>query len=369
MFSNSIEVNHSRQRITSDKEVRFRMGGEFAGRASRMVALLDRDIFVLSRGVRIRSTSPDREPVELRAKRLTYNRQEHLVRAEGGVVFRRGNDYLRADRIHFYLTEDEKTLRFISGKWGLSAGMTQDFGQGIVRTSEIEADEFSVLFDEQGDPLEIELLGTSSGVATLRSTNEASVVRTMTAPTLSGQFENGELVHAEAWEGVRIREYLTFAPEMILRWVCGQRAVVDFNSDGDISEAVFEDRVEFRQGQAVAHADRIDMSEEPYLIRMTGNPSRFENAPRSADRSPHYPGRLGRGGPRHRRRAGTLLPGGQHDLALGSGREGTGAGRVRRGKLESRKAELQVRAERALVAGRTICCWPKRSKRCRTQRW
>ena len=276
--SESIQVTKSSKRVTSLKEVHFSMAGEFVGRANRMVAFLDRDIFVLSRGVRMRSTSPDREPIELRCKRLTYDRNEHLVRAEGDVVFSRGDDYLRADRLHFYLTEDESALRFISGRWGLTAVMHQDYGQGMLRKSEIEADEFSVLLDpESGDPLEMELLGTTSGVATLRTTNEAAEVRTLTAPVISGRFVDGELSHAEAWEGVRLREHLAFVPDLILRWICGQRATIDFNAEGEIVEALFDDRVELRQGQAVAHGDRIEMSEQPYVIRMTGSPARFEN--------------------------------------------------------------------------------------------
>jgi lipopolysaccharide transport protein LptA/LPS export ABC transporter protein LptC len=276
--SDRVEIGHSSQRVTSPDEVRFSMAGEFVGRAGHMVAILKRDRFILSRGVTLRSTSPDREPVELRARRLIYNRNEHLVRAEGNVVFRRGGDYLRADRIHFYLSEDESKLLFISGRWGLEAGMAQNYGQGIKRTAEIEADEFSVSFEPgSGDPHEVELRSKGQGVATLRTTDEASVVRTFTAPVIVGLFKDGDLSHVEAYETVRIREHLAFAPDLILRWICGQRAIVDLNSDGEIVEGRFDDKVEFRQGQSVAHADHIKMSEAPYLVEMIGTPARFAN--------------------------------------------------------------------------------------------
>jgi len=274
--TDGLSMGRSGNSVTSSSPVSFSMAGEFAGTAQRLIARLDRDLFKLSQGVELFSTSPDREPIRLRCKRLTFDRRQGLLHTEGDVEFSRGESWVRADRIVFYVTEDENSIRYISGRWGLRASFVKSFGQSLVRRSSVRADEFSVLLDpDTGEPLEAEILGGRDNGARISMTDETSAVRVIRAPIMQARFQSGELRHVDASDHVQIHEYLEFAPEQSLRWACGKRAEVDFDADGEMHHAILNDRVEFRQGRSLAKGDRVEMSAEPYTVQMVGDPARF----------------------------------------------------------------------------------------------
>ena len=144
----------------------------------------------------------------------------------------------------FHLTEDESAIRYISGRWGLTARLAQGFGQRLGRKSEIAADEFSVLLDpDTGKPIEAEMIARPAKVVRLTMVDETRLARLITSPIIHVRYGDGEVRHAEAFKRVQNREILDFSPARSLRWACGERAVVDFDASGDMRQAVYSERV------------------------------------------------------------------------------------------------------------------------------
>jgi lipopolysaccharide export system protein LptA len=250
------------------------MAGEFAGRARHLIANFNQEVYTLSGRVEIDSISPEREPIRLRAQRLVYERGDLVVRATGDVRFDQGGSHLTAPTMLFHLTEDERTVRFVSAHEGVEARLVERIGTAIERRLEVSGDELSVVFDPvSGDPVEAEVRAGGGRRARMASVDEASQVRSLLAPVLHARFTGGELSYAEAYGTVHLREYLAFDPSHVLNWGCGERAEVSFAADGSIDEASFYERVEFRNRQALARGDRLDMTGEPYEITMVGEPA------------------------------------------------------------------------------------------------
>lgn len=279
MRTEGLEMGPTRNTVISDADVSFRMAGEFVGRANRMTAYLDDDIFKLSEGVRLTSTSPDRESVTLTCNRLTFNRANGTVRAEGRVEFSQGASYVHSRRMVFHLTDDERGIRYINGRWGLRARFFSGFGSGMTRQHDVFADRFSAVLDpETNELVEAEMVAERSTDVRLQMIDETGLARHFAASVIHALFRDGELRHAEASGPVRMREFLEFSPSHILKWACARNAVVDFDAAGEIEHAVFIEKVEFRDGQSVGKGDRVELTGDPYVTEMVGQPARFFNA-------------------------------------------------------------------------------------------
>lgn len=276
--SRVMSMSRRGQMVTSRTPVRFRMAGEYEGRARRLQANLDNDLFLLDGAVQIHSTSAEREPVRMTAKRIAYHRQDGMIRAVGDVRFVGAGGFLRAAEMQFFLTEDEAHVRYVSAQQGVTGRFVKRFGESLYRTAEIDADELAVVLDPAtGDPLEAELR-SPEGVARLAATDEASMVRQMTAPVVHARFRGGEVRYAEAVGLVHLREYPSFDAANTITWGCGQRAEVWFDASGEIQQARFYERVEFRQARGLANGDRLDLSPDSAEMTMVGEPARFVNA-------------------------------------------------------------------------------------------
>jgi lipopolysaccharide export system protein LptA len=278
--TDGLSMGQTHQVVNSLSAVTFNMAGEFVGQARQLRADLDRDLFVLTGNVRIRTTNPGREPAALRCNRLTLDRETGVVRAEGNARFYSGENYLESERIVFQLTEDERQIEYVSGRWGLKARQVKRFGhRQLTRTTTIEADQFSLRLDPgTGDPVEAEIVATREATTQLTTTDETGLARELTAPVIHARFSDGELRRAESSGHVQVREFLTFAPGQTLRWACGEQVVVDFDAAGEIRQAEFLDRVEFRQGRSIAKADRLELTGETQTIEMVGSPARLISA-------------------------------------------------------------------------------------------
>lgn len=275
LFAEGLSMGRQAQTITSQSPVRFIMAGEFMGRARNLRANLGREIFTLSGQVAINSTSPEREPIRLTCGKLSYDRDAGLLRTSGNVRFERGGSYLHAPEMQFHLTEDERKVRYVSAQDGVAALSLRRIGATIERQLELTGDELAAVIDpDSGEPLEAEVRTAGGQIVRLWTTDETSLVRSLTAPVLHARFVDGELSYAEAYESVHLREFLAFDRSHILNWACGERAEVSFAPDGEIRQATFHGRVEFRNAQGLAQGDRIDMTGEPYRITMMGDPAR-----------------------------------------------------------------------------------------------
>jgi lipopolysaccharide export system protein LptA len=274
LSARTLTIGRRGHNVVSRDPVSFRMAGEFVGRASNLRADLKRDIFYLFGNVSVSSVSPLREPVQMSCNRLTYEREARLVELTGDVRFHTGDSHIWAPAVQFLLTDADK-VRHVAAQRGVAALYVKRFGRDLVRRTELTGDELAVAVDpESGDPTEGEVRSRAQRTARVWTTDEASVVRSLAAPVLHARFLDGEISYAEAHGTVHLRETLSFDHSRILRWACGDRAEVHFRPDGEIREATFYERVEFRDAQGLALADRIDMTGEPYEIVMRGEPAR-----------------------------------------------------------------------------------------------
>ncbi|MDX1644561.1 MAG: LPS export ABC transporter periplasmic protein LptC [Thermoanaerobaculia bacterium] len=264
--------------VTSNSPVRFRMAGEFRGSARQMEADLERDLFMLSDAVEVTSVSTERDALQLTAKRLAFHRAGGFIRAVGDVRFQHAGSFLRAAYMEFFLTDDERHLRYIAARQGVRGSFLKRFGLQLVRSVELEGHELAVVLDPAtGDPIEAEIRSPDA-VARLASIDEGALVRQLVAPVLQARFEDGDVRYAEAVGLVHLREFPAFDPGYLLTWGCGERAEVWLDPAGQVRQARFYERVEFRQAGGLVNADRIDLSPDSAEMTMVGSPARFVSA-------------------------------------------------------------------------------------------
>ena len=276
MITERLNMTNRGRWVESTAAVSFSMAGEFRGRARRVVGQIKRDLFRLMDNVEIFSTSPVRDPIRLTCDRLIFDRQEGFIHAMGSVSFEIGKTYFRGPEMRFFLTEDESQIRYVAGDQGVDIRFVREFSGGVTRTAEVSGESFAAIIDPAtGDPVEAEIRSKGGRPSRLWTTDESSVVRLLTAPILHATFQNGEISRAEAFDGVHMREFFAFDRNHVVRWGCGDRMEADFTKDGEIKVATFHERVEFRSLQATINADRVDMTNDPYEITMTGDPARM----------------------------------------------------------------------------------------------
>ena len=274
LLSGGLSIGRRAQVVTSDTPVSFKMAGEFVGRSRNLSADLKREIFTLTGRVAVQSISPEREPILLTCRRLSYDRAKQIARTSGNVRFAQGGSHLSAPEMYFHMTEDESNVRFISAPSTVEIYYLRRIGRRIERTLEVTGDELALNLDPvTGKPVEGEIRSRGGRRARLWSTDETSLVRSMVAPVLHALFEDGEISYAEAYGTVFMREYLAFDRDFIFNWACGDRAEVTFTGDGEIEEASFHERVDLRNRQGRVRADRLDMTGSPERKVMRGEPA------------------------------------------------------------------------------------------------
>lgn len=281
LVADGLELREEGELLVSSSPVEFKFLGRYTGRADRLRITPGTNIFVLAGDVEVDTFPGDASPMSLRCHRFTFERDTHLLRADGDVSLTRGDDILNARRISVILTEDESQIQFIEARWNVRGKLFQPAEDGQMNRVEMRGRELTVEF-EMGteDPRTAELMTSKNRPANLTLIDESGLARRIDAEHLIGSFVSGALRRAEAFDNVEITELLTFDESTVFRTACGDQAVATFSAAGELSEVVLDGAVTLYQDGVSgfgdqAHADMIagemEMTGKPALLMRRGD--------------------------------------------------------------------------------------------------
>ena len=273
LTADGLELVDDGRIIVSSSPVRFRFLDRFRGKADRLRITPGRNIFILAGHVSVETLSGDASPMSLQCRRFAFERDRRLLRAEGGVRLRRGDDYLRTRRLTVTLSQDERRIEFIQARWDVFGGFLQPAEDGSTSVVTLEGRELSVTLEGDPEvPKKAELLRGPYGPAVLSVKDASGLRRRIKADYLVGDFTDGDLRQAQGLDGVEMDEFLDVDPEIILRSACGDSAVANF-AKGELDSFSLEGDVELHGDALQATGDRVDMADPESEVVLTGEPA------------------------------------------------------------------------------------------------
>ncbi|HLE83040.1 MAG TPA: LptA/OstA family protein [Thermoanaerobaculia bacterium] len=275
----ALRVLENGRQVRSTSDVEFRIGDAYRGRAGGLHAFLAGRRFRLEKHVEIASLPGAEEHLRLEAAGLILDRQRNLVRTDGWAVLHRRSERLTALDMDLYFAEDERTLRYVRGKGQvtglfLAAGAFEELGPDAPERAEagpaeeggrridLECELLTLLVAEDGrQPRRLDLEGGPGGRASLRTLGApAAPSYRLTAPVITGWFEDGIPSRAEASGGVTLVMREPGAAdgddEAGVRRATGREATAGFDPEGAMTEMRLRGDVVLTGGGAEARGDR-----------------------------------------------------------------------------------------------------------------
>jgi lipopolysaccharide export system protein LptA len=214
---------------------------------------------------------PEDPSFRLRCRRLIYEEDSHRIYAEGDVFLARQGVELRAGRITVTLSEDGSDIRFIRARFNVSA--SQVLGDDLQSFSRFEANELALSYDEAtGKISRAELDARRAEQVFIEAADATQLARRLTAPRLLVTFEDGKPDRVEAFRSVEIKEYLVFAPRVILLLTCSTSAVAEID-DGRFETIWLRQGVDIHQLDMQAVGDRVVRRAEGEATEIEGDPA------------------------------------------------------------------------------------------------
>ncbi len=282
--------------LVSTRPVELRYGGAYVAEAARIRVHLPQEVFVLAGNVTVRGVPSAAAgltaPVFLRAGQILYDRNRRLLRCERKVFMRRGQDEVHAEKVNAYLTQDERSLVFLRALWQLS-GRTVSTRAGTTPTRlRFTGNDLSVLFQPSAPGQgrsgvaanHVELTAPARQPVLVETSAADGVVRTLRAPRLVGQLDQGALVQADAEGGVQMTEAGGRPP--LARRASGRRAEARFRADGQLAVLTLTEQVRFHDPEMDAEGDRAVVDLDAGRGEFFGAPLRATSA-RGRMQGPH----------------------------------------------------------------------------------
>ena len=203
-------LTHRGHRVRSPGEVHLALGAAYRGRADHLAGWLKSRRFVLSGLVDVRSVSGAETPFRLQTRELTVDRTRKLLHTDGWAVLRHGPDLVSAREMVLFFADDERTMRFLRAHRRVRGTLRQESGEDEGGTAgapgfvAFRTENLGLLFAEDGrKPKQVDLDKGPGGRALLRSVEGPENPRyRLTAPAITGYFQAGRPVRAEAGKGV-----------------------------------------------------------------------------------------------------------------------------------------------------------------------
>ncbi len=222
LTTSELQLTDHGHRVKSSGEVHLTLGDAYRGRADRLDGRLKSRRFVLSGAVDIESAPGAERPFRLRTRTLTVDRTRKLLHTTGWAVLSHGPDRVSAAEMVLFFADDERTLRFLRAHRRVRGALRTERtdprapadragGQpppgppGLVA---FQTRNLGLLFAEDGrEPKQVDLDKGPGGRALLRSLHGPKRPHyDLSAPMITGYFENGVPVRAEAGKGVTVTE-------------------------------------------------------------------------------------------------------------------------------------------------------------------
>ncbi len=257
--------------------VGFLLPDAYRGTSAKVRVNLERNILFLRGGVRIDSP-PGAEPkVRLTASRMLYHEAESMLRAEGGVVFTRGDDRLSSERFSVSFDSSDGGVggvRFIQGRWGVSGRITLDSRGDRAGVLEFDAETMGVAFDAAGERVQSVMLEGGDATATMRLEDGAGLRQTLRSRSIFTAFADGAVSRLETSMAAVLEESLARPEAPPLRRLCGDALTALVGPDGGLTELLLEGVVDYQNGRLSASGDRLQGDPDSEL-RLSGTPARL----------------------------------------------------------------------------------------------
>lgn len=271
-----LDLRQKGERVISHGPTEIRYAGKYVAHAGKLQVDLPSEEYLLQGGARVESLPGAETPVLMTAQRMLYERKKHWIRIEGGANLKRGQDWITARRIFGNLTDDETALKFVHAFWdirGETRAAAQAGGAPTATRVRFSGKDLAVVFQPEANQVRrVQLEGPlEGGKATLESI-APGVTRTLTARRIEGVLAQGVLSGAEAFGGVDIKENARIDGKPVTRTASGQRATAEFRPDGQISGAVLNSNVSYRDSQVTAEGTRATVAMDEDRAEFFGAP-------------------------------------------------------------------------------------------------
>lgn len=270
LSAEGLQMRRHGRTVVSTGPVSFSLGPNYLGSARQLDANLRRDEFVLAGDVQVRSVTDLRPGVALDSQRAAYDRKQRILRAEGDVDLRHGEDRVQARRLTVHLAEDERTIVFAQGLWEVRAVVHEISDDGLPQRIAAEADQLTVELDDLGRPERMELDSGPHPVARVRLTDATGLVRTFEAGFIDGVFAAGRLSRLSGNESVQLVETLDLEPQPLLRRLCGDDLEATLDAAGRIDAFSLDGTVDYTEPWSQAETRSMERDRETGEIVLTG---------------------------------------------------------------------------------------------------
>ena len=257
--------------------VAYRLPGAHQGGATGVRINLNRDTLLLRGNVAIDSP-PGAEPaLQLTAGRMYYSKEERLLRCEGGVLFRRGEDWLSSQRLSVTFSgggEGLGDIEFVQGHWQVTGRIALDSDPDRSGSLELAAETMGVAFAAGGDQVESVVLEGGGEAAEMRLEDGTGLRQTLTSASIFTTFADGTVSVLETYAPAVLEESLAVPEATPLRRLCGDSLRVRIAPAGGLDELMLAGSVDYRDTRLAATGDQLDGDPESEL-RLTGGPARL----------------------------------------------------------------------------------------------
>jgi len=308
--------------LVSSTSVQLSMGETMRGTALGLRANLKDSIYILQKDVLLSGTSDNGDALALRCDRLSYERQNRTIRAEGNVLLRYGDDLIHARRVSALLDENERNLKFVNAHWQVTGELRTQAtasGGGTALTN-FAADSLLAEFGPDGKVLQnLQLQGSGGVPAWVLQKQPDGVVRKIQSAEIDGAFAAGNLQRLHTPSKADLEETSGLGASAVTRTSTAGRLEVTFGPDGTPSSAEFLHGVQVTDGERQVVGDRGNYDAARDTITILGDPATVTE-PERVMNAPHFDYTLGaqtvhgEGGVRIR-----FAPGGKVSLPGASG--------------------------------------------------
>lgn len=247
LSTEGLQLRRHGRTVLSTSPVSFGLGPDYLGSARQLDANLRKDEFVLAGDVQLRSIAGLAPAVALDTERAAYDRKARILRTEGEVDLRHGEDRVQARRLTVHLAEDERTILFAQGFWDVHAVVHQLSDDGVPHRLSAEAHELTVELDDLGRLERMELTSGPHPMTWVQVADATGLVRTFEAGYIDGRFAQGRLSRLDGNENVRLTETLELDPEPLLRRLCGDDFLATLDDAGDVDAFSVQGDVDYAE--------------------------------------------------------------------------------------------------------------------------
>lgn len=258
--------------LASARGVTFQINERLSGQARQLRADLDNNIFLLDGPVSISGSSEEGERLALRARRIVYERDRQIIRAEGRPLLRHGDSRLRARRVSVELDEEGGDVRFLSAHWRVEGHIQNRETHRI----EVAADELHAEFYADSSELHhLKLAGSGDRPARVHERQGAALSRRLRGSRVEARFAaTGRLEQVVAEGQAQLLERRREQGGVAIRSSRAESMTAHFGGDGNLAAAELYGAVSFRNGTQEVTGDQAIVRAGSDTVVVTGRPAR-----------------------------------------------------------------------------------------------